>query len=92
MKKNSILFARKENRRIFTPVITTKANKMKAFTAHETLENQDLRVEINYGGLVRITEKEEGTSQIKYSKPADAISYWNNYFNEESKRGNHQVR
>jgi len=28
MKKNTFLFARKENRRIFTPVITTKANKM----------------------------------------------------------------
>ena len=28
MKKNAFLFAGKENRRIFTPVITTKANKM----------------------------------------------------------------
>lgn len=28
MKKNTFLFAGKENRRIFTPVITTKANKM----------------------------------------------------------------
>ena len=65
---------------------------MKNFTAHQTLENQDLKVEINFGGLVRITEKEEGTSEIKYSKPMDAITYWNNYFNEESKRGNHQVR
>lgn len=28
MKKNCILFAGKENRRIFTPVITTTTNKM----------------------------------------------------------------
>lgn len=28
MKKNAFLFAGKENRRIFTPVITTTANKM----------------------------------------------------------------
>ena len=37
MKKNAFLFAGKENRRIFTPVITTKANKMENFNLNDEL-------------------------------------------------------
>jgi len=65
---------------------------MKNFTTHQSFENQSLKVEINFFGLVKITEKEDGTSAIKSSNTADAIEYWTNYFNEESKKGNYQVR
>ena len=65
---------------------------MKNFTTHQTFENQDLKVEINFFGLVKITEKEDGTSAIKSSNTADAIEYWTNYFNEESKKGNYKSR
>ena len=85
-------FARKENSCIFTPVITTRTTTMKNFTTHQAFENQDLKVEINFFGLVKITEKEEGTSTIKSSNTADALEYWTNYFSEESKRGNYQIR
>ena len=37
MKKNTFLFARKENRRIFTPVITAKANKMTTYGGNQKL-------------------------------------------------------
>ena len=84
--------AGKENSRIFTPVITTRTTTMKNFTTHQAFENQDLKVEINFFGLVKITEKEEGTSTIKSSNTADALEYWTNYFSEESKRGNYQIR
>ena len=67
-------------------------HQMKNFTTHQTFENQDLKVEINFFGLVKITEKEDGASAIKSINTADAIEYWTSYFNEESKRGNHQVR
>ena len=67
-------------------------HQMKNFTTHQTFENQDLKVEINFFGLVKITEKEDGTSAIKSSNTADAIEYWTNYFNEESKKGNYQLR
>ena len=67
-------------------------HQMKNFTTHQTFENQDLKVEINFFGLVKITEKEDGTSAVKSINTADAIEYWTNYFNEESKKGNYQLR
>ena len=36
MKKNAFLFARKENSRIFTPVITTKAKQNEKLLKHTT--------------------------------------------------------
>ena len=65
---------------------------MKTFESHQTFENQDLKVEINFFGLVKVTEKEEGTSKVKNDNIGAALKYWTKYFNEESKRGNHQVR
>ena len=92
MKKNCILFAGERKGRIFTPVITTRTTTMKTFESHQTFENQDLKVEINFFGLVKVTEKEDGTSKVKNDNTAAALKYWTKYFNEESKRGNHQVR
>jgi len=85
-------FARKENSRIFTPVITTTTTTMKTFESHQTFENQDLKVEINFFGLVKVTEKEDGSSKVKNDNISEALRYWTKYFNEESKRGNHQLR
>jgi len=65
---------------------------MKRFESHQTFENQDLKVEINYFGLVKVTEKEDGSSKVKNDNISEAIKYWTKYFNEESKRGNHQLR
>lgn len=65
---------------------------MKTFESHQTFENQDLKVEINFFGLVKVTEKEDGSWNVKNDNTAEALKYWTKYFNEESKRGNHQAR
>jgi len=82
-EKKALIFVSTNNKTTIT---------MKNFTTHQAFENQDLKVEINFFGLVKITEKEEGTSTIKSSNTADALEYWTNYFSEESKRGNYQIR
>ncbi len=72
--------------------ITLKPYKMKNFESHKTFENQDIKVEINFFGLVKVTKKRDGTWTLKNDNISEALKYWTKYFNEESKRGNHQVR
>ena len=66
---------------------------MKNFESHLTFENQNLKVEINFMGLVQITDKDENKTKI--SKPCvmhEAIRFYTQMFREEAVRGNHQIR
>ena len=80
MKKNTFLFAGKENRRIFTPVITTKANKMNT-TQRYTIEDQYgdkviFAIENNYRG--EIFAKYDCRLEVSHGK------YSTEYKNEDS--------
>jgi hypothetical protein len=66
MKKNAFLFAGKENRRIFTPVITTKANKM---TTTTQIQNAKIITKYNGQELVEAVLIGNGRKLDCYKKP-----------------------
>ena len=67
MKKNAFLFAGKENRRIFTPVITTKANKMNTLKRIRGTYNKVVTI-ISTDVRVVNGEMKEGRTTIKTYK------------------------
>lgn len=56
---------------------------MKNFETHQTFENREIKVEINFFGLEKITEKEDNTSRVQNCNVTDSLKYWTKYFRSE---------
>ena len=69
MKKNAFLFAGKENRRIFTPVITTKANKMRNYL-NTLLEEKGLSLDT----IIEAEGKDWGVNYIPLAIVVDFLA------------------
>lgn len=69
MKKNAFLFAGKENRRIFTPVITTTANKMRNYL-NTLLEEKGLSLDT----IIEAEGKDWGVNYIPLAIVVDFLA------------------
>lgn len=58
-------------------------NKMKNFESHTTFENREMKVEINFFGLEKITEKTDNASRVQNCNVTDSLKYWTKYFRSE---------